>query len=544
MPNEMVQWGEEFFWRRGAELRSGLLPDDDARTSVVQSGFEPCLLAVIRLSMSGPTDSRTTSGWFRGTLARAGHLPRAVELASAIGDGPEQSEELYALVNAAAEAGDLHSAQALAESIPLRGPQDRAMVDLVAAWARAGDRDRAAALAERIRYPHNWGTAWAGLAKAVLARGDTVGARGFAARADDEVRSFVFDGTGEVLAVLVEVAAATGDRARAAELADRVEDFARSRHRNSGPRPPSLAAVLAWEARNGDLDRIDALLRPSPRPPAADGPALCGWVPGASAAPDGTRTGTSPEDPEDLDGTGAEEAGQARVSAAGSFLKARDMARVLDALAETTDHDVALALADRAERLLDTALASDRALLTTSVSRLLARLGQVERAMAVVGPGNPGHRAAQQALVVEQLAHYGRTDRAEALARAITDDETRARALITVVREIARRGDPDRAEGLVQVITDDWARGEALVAVVRELARRGDRERAEALTRSVVHRATRARALAGLAELSEPSCARRLAAQVVLLDGWAAALPVLERIAPRAVAVVADQLTL
>ncbi|MFD0260112.1 hypothetical protein ACFVH7_17765 [Kitasatospora indigofera] len=518
MPNEMVQWGEEFFWRRGAELRSGLLPDDDARTSVVQSGFEPCLLAVIRLSMSGPTDSRTTSGWFRGTLARTGHLPRAVELASAIGDGPEQSEELYALVNAAAEAGDLHSAQALAESIPLRGPHDRAMVDLVAAWARAGDRDRAAALAERIRYPHNWGTAWAGLAKAVLARGDTVGARGFAARADDEVRSYVFDGTGEVLAVLVEVAAATGDRARAAELADRVEDFARSRHRNAGPRPPALAAVLAWEARNGDLDRIDALLRPSPRPPAADGPAL--------------------------GGTGAEEVGQARVPAAGSFLKARDLARVLDALAETTDHDVALALADRAERLLDTALASDRALLTTSVSRLLARLGQVERAMAVVGPVNPGHRAAQQALVVEQLAHYGRTDRAEALARAITDDETRARALIIVVREIARRGDPDRAEGLVQVITDDWARGEALVAVVRELARRGDRERAEALTRSVVHRATRARALAGLAELSEPSCARRLAAQVVLLDGWAAALPVLERIAPRAVAVVADQLTL
>ncbi|GHH84012.1 hypothetical protein GCM10018781_72480 [Kitasatospora indigofera] len=544
MPNKMVQWGEEFFWRRGVELRSGLVPDNDMGTSVVQRGFEPCLLAVIRLSMSSSTDSRTTSGWFRETLARTGHLPRAVELASAISDGLQQGEELYALVNAAADAGDLHSAQALAESIPLRGAQDRAMVDLVAAWARAGDRDRAAALAEQIRYPHNWGAAWAGLAKAVLARGDTVGARGFAARADDEVRSYVFDGTGEVLAVLVEVAAATGDRAWAAALADRVEDFARSRHRNTGSRPPALAAVLAWEAQNGDLDRIDALLRPSPRPPAADGPALCGWVPGASAALDGPRTGTSPEEPDDLGGTGGEEAEQARVPAAGPFLRARDMARLLDALAGTTDHDVALALADRAERLLDTGLASDRALLVTSVSRLLARLGQVERAMAVVGPVDPRHRAAQQAMIVEQLARHGCTDRAEALARAIADDETRARALITLVRELARRGDPDRAEGLVHVITDEWARGEARVAVVRELARRGDRERAEALTRSVVHRATRARALAGLAELSEPSRARRLAAQVVLLDGWTAALPVLERIAPRAVAVVADQLTL
>ncbi|MCX5062787.1 hypothetical protein OG895_35590 [Streptomyces sp. NBC_00201] len=44
-------------------------------------------------------------------------------------------------------------------------------------------------------------------------------------------------------------------------------------------------------------------------------------------------------------------------------------------------------------------------------------------------------------------------------------------------------------------------------------------------------------------ELSEPSYACRLAAQVVALDGWVTVLPLLERIAPRAVATVADQMT-
>lgn len=46
-----------------------------------------------------------------------------------------------------------------------------------------------------------------------------------------------------------------------------------------------------------------------------------------------------------------------------------------------------------------------------------------------------------------------------------------------------------------------------------------------------------------LVELSEPSYACRLAAQVVALDGWVTVLPLLERIAPRAVATVADQMT-
>jgi tetratricopeptide (TPR) repeat protein len=526
MPHGFLQWGEEFFWRRNLELRSDPAPACGPGSSIVQGGFEPCLLTVLRLSTGVEDDDVVSTKRWRKALARTGGLPRAVELACATtSDGLKQGEELIALVNAAADAGDLHGAQALADSIPLRGPQDRAMVDLVAAWARAGERDRAVALAERIRYPHHWGTAWAGLAKALADRGDTEDALRFAARADDEVRSYVFDGTGKVLAVLVEVAAAAGDPVRAAALADRVEDFARSRSRTAANRCPSLAAVLASEALNGDLDRIDALLRP-PADRAERG----------EAGPAG-----------EAGKAGVVEEVMAWMPPSGCFLKAQDLARVLDAVAAADDPDVAFALADRAERLLDSNLGSDLGhdlnLLMISMTRLLARFGQVERAMAVFEVSGPDDRAARQALIVEELAHSGRTDRAEALARAIADDETRSRALIAVVRALAGGGDPDRAEALVPLITDEWAQGEALVAVVRALAGCGETERAEALSHSITHPATRARALVALAEFSEPAQARWLAAQVVLVDGWAAAMPVLERIAPGAVAVIVDQLT-
>lgn len=497
MPKGSAQWGELRVtreWERGR----GLAPENDTGKDVVRSGFEPCLPAVLRLSVRRAPDAGAS--WrFQGALARTGHLARAAERAFTISDELKQSEELLALVKAAADAGDLRGAQALAESVPVRQLQDQALVALVPAWARAGERDRGAALAERIRYPHHWGRAWAMLAKVVADNGDTHEALGFATRAD-EMSSGVFAGewTAHVLALLVEVAAATGDQARAAALADRVEDFARSGaqhgrgHALDWGRPGPLAAVLACEALGGDLDRIDALLRRSPRTP----------------------------------------------------LDAVVMADVLDAVPETADHDVALALADRATTLLDTDDGRHQDVLLRAVTLLLAGRGQAERAMALADwIGAPDLRAVRWAEIVRELARHGDTGRAEALAHTITHRPAQARALIDVVRELARHGDTDRAEALAHTITDRWAQGEALVAVVQELARRGDLGRAEALAPSIAYRATRARALVALAELSEPSHARRLAAQAVILDGWYTVLPVLERIAPRSVATLVDQMT-
>ena len=461
-------------------------------------------------------------------------------------------------MKAAANTEDLCGAQELAESITVRQLRDLALVALVPAWARAGERDRAVAVAESIRYPHNWGKAWALLAETAADDGDTLDALKFADRAEAEASSVGFDGTGEVLARLVKVADAAGDQVRAAMLADRVEDFARSHQRSPWTQPGPLVVVLAREASRGDLDRLDALLGRRLGTEGGSGGKARGRGEAGSGDEAGAGSGAESESgagsgERSLDGDKPVDRNMARHGDAdpdmlinylpvpSSPLGAADLAHVLDTVAETAAQDVALALADRAEALLDTVVGPDRHGLLYSLVLLLARRGQVERAMALADRiDSPVARAGQQAEIVGQLARYGDTDRAEALAYGITDRRARTRALIDVVRELARRGDPDRAEIVARSLTDRWAEGEALIAVVRELARRGDPERAEALAHSIAYRATRARALTVLAELSDPPRARRLAAQAVVLDDWVAALPLLERVAPRAVATVAD----
>jgi tetratricopeptide (TPR) repeat protein len=514
--------------KRELERHRGLAPENDAGKDILRGGFEPCLLALLRLSVGRDPGTDLTGGWLPTALARTGHLVRAAELAYTISNEFFQGRELLELVKAAAGAGDLCGAQALAESIPVRQVRDQALVVLVPAWARAGERDRAVALAERIRYPHHWGMAWAMLAKAVADSGDTEEALRFADRADDAVRSFSA-GADQALALLMEVAAATGDQDRAAALADRVEDFTRSRNPTGWSRPRPLAVVLAHEVLGGDLDRLDALLRRPPRPAVGAGDTTDEWELDETADQDTVLE----EDPDEV---------HLLLDSPRSPLEAWDLACVLDAVAETADQDVALALADRAETLLETGDGRDHDILLEAVTRLLARRGQVERAMALADWIDPHLRVGRQAEIVRELARYGDTDAAEALAHAITDRRAQARALIELVRELARRGELDRAEAIVPVITDRWAQGEALVAVARELARRGDLDRAEALTCSIAYRATRARALAALAESAQPSHACRLAAQAMVLDGWNTVLPVLERIMPRSVVVVVDQM--
>jgi tetratricopeptide (TPR) repeat protein len=483
--------------RREGERGRRQAPQSDTGNGIVPGGYEPCLLAVVRLSLGRHADTRPTTGWFLQALARTGHLARAAELAYTISNELQQGEALLGLVEAAADAGDLSGAQRLAERVPLR-QRDEALLALVRAWARVGERDRATALAERIRYPHNWGKAWATLAKVAADNGDAHEALRCADRADAEVSSSAFAETGQVLALLVEVATAMGDHVRAATLADRVEDFDRSGNPTawSWPQPRPLATVLACEVLRGDLDRVDALLRPTLR------------------APLGAEGRTSLPAPRESPGQDA--AGQGDLDEVivcprpvRSPLDAWDMACLLDAVAETADQEVALALADRAEALLDTDVGYDHDNLLRAVTLLLARRGHVERAMALVDEIDPAQRAGRHAQIVGELARYGDTTRAETLARTITDRE---------------------------------AQGAALIDVVRGLAQRGDLRRAETLARTITDRGARAGALASLAELSEPPGARRLAAQVVVLDGWATALTVLERIAPRAVATVADHM--
>ncbi|MDQ0313433.1 tetratricopeptide (TPR) repeat protein [Kitasatospora herbaricolor] len=468
--------------------------------------------------------------WLLESLARTGHLAQAAELAYATGGRTGPGDTLLALVEAAAHAGDLRGAQALAESIPERDAHDRALVALVPAWARSGERGRAVALAERVRYPHHWGRAWATLAKAEADRGDMAAALECAARADESASMAGGVASPDVLALLVEVAVVAGDAAWAAELADRMQSPAAPigyDRRGGGLHP--LARVLACEALQGDLRRIDALLT-SPEEsadadvdlPRTDGPDPAREDP----EPDPDRFTHLLPDP-----------------SSGPLVDARVMADLVHAVAESADHDLALALADRAEGLLDTGAARHSHDLLEAVILLLAGRGHHLRAMALADRfDEPSLRSARQARIVREVARHGDVDRAEYLARAISDRPAAVVALLGVVHELARRGLLDRAQELAGSFTDAWDRDEALTAVVHGLARQGSMSRAESLASSIVHRAARARALASLVELSPPPRARRLAAQAVVLDGWAAVLDVLEPIVPRAAATVADQL--
>ncbi|MGW2487577.1 hypothetical protein ACWCV9_10190 [Streptomyces sp. NPDC001606] len=516
MPKGLAQLGRGLYGTRARDQHLGPAPPGSGDRGLLRSGSVPCLVTVLRLAAHRNAADGAGVG-LAAALVRAGHLARAVELArSGVGRSRSRSrsdEGLIRLVRTAGEAGDLDGARALIESLTDRSLRDCALVAHIPAVARAGAPERAAALVETVRYPHNRPQAWAGLAKAVADGGDFPAALGYVARAVE-----CTDGgaeTGRVLVTAMEIAHAAGDHVLAGTFADRVEDLIRCEGRTGVGQRAFLVAVLAFEARNGDLDRLDAVLRslarakaPAPPEDDTDSDVLCLTIP------------TRPRPPFD----------------------ARIVPELLEAVAETADREVAVALADRAEALIRCDEDVDSAALREALALLLARHGQVERAMALADRiVEPDLRAARKAEIVEALAWSGDTDRAEALARAFADRWARSRALMAVVGELARRGETGRAEALVPTIPDRWGREEALSDVVVALARQGEPERAEDLAHTIRHGRTRARALAALVDVTEPARARRLAARAVLLGGWAVVLEDLEEIAPGGARAIADE---
>lgn len=504
MPKGLAQMGSRLYARRYRDQSLGPAPSYSGERGPVQSGFAPCLLAVLRFAAYQKPDGRSDSD-LAAALIRAGHLGRAIELF-------RSEKDLARLVVMAAEAGDLDGARALAESLTDRSLHDRALVALIPAMARAGERERAVALAQTVRYPHNWPSAWAGLAEAVAESGDFSAALGYVAKAAER-----FDGvaeSGRVLLASMEIAHAAGDHELAATFADRVEDLVRRESLNGSGQSAFLVAVLAFEARNGDLARLDAVLRSLAETAAEE-----------SQEPD--------DDSEDLCLT--------ILAQPRPPFDARIVTDLLEEVAETVDREVALALADRGEALLRSDARFDSVQLRNALILLLARHGQVERAMALADwIVEPYLRAARDAEIIETLAWSGHTDAAEALARALTSLWARSRALMAVVGELAWRGQTARAEALIPAIPDRWGRGEALIDVVAALARQGEPERAEDLAYTIVLSQTRARALAELVDASDPVRARRLAARAVFLGGWTMVIEDLEEIAPGAALAVAD----
>jgi hypothetical protein len=250
----------------------------------------------------------------------------------------------------------------------------------------------------------------------------------------------------------MEIAHAAGDHALAGTFADRVEDLVRQESRYGVGQRAFLVAVLAFEARTGDLDRLDAVLRSLARAAAAEA---------AEAAAVGSQEADACPDPDAGTNSGSD--------AGPDVLHLKILARprppfdprivteLLEAVADTADREVALALADRGEELLRSDAGSGVLGLREAVTLLLTRHGRVERAMALADAVvEPDLRAARKAEIVEALARSGDTDRAEALGRAFPSLWARSRALMAVVGEMARRGETARAQALIPAIPDRW----------------------------------------------------------------------------------------
>jgi hypothetical protein len=61
MPEGLAQWGQELFMTRELERRRDLAPENCPGKDIVQRGFEPCLLASLRLSVG--RDPGTWTAW-------------------------------------------------------------------------------------------------------------------------------------------------------------------------------------------------------------------------------------------------------------------------------------------------------------------------------------------------------------------------------------------------------------------------------------------------------------------------------------------------
>lgn len=455
-----------------------------AIVDVVKARHDPCLLAVVRLSMHAPPldpglPPEDIPGLLRA-LVRVGEADRAATVIRAIRDPELQGRKFIALVRTMAELGDREGAEAWARSISAPQVRARALIVSARAYAGTGDFDRATALAGSIAYPHLQARAWAELAKAAADLCDANSAVDFAHRA--QVLSGELLSTEwkvEVLLPLMEAVASIGEGYWAGALADQIEDFVRydpiasiqpcgnaytppnskvhARPRYPAPdRQDVLTALLAAEVRMGQLDRLDALMRSS------------------------------------------------------SFLLGpHTLAAVLYAVADTAPQDVVPALADWAGGLLqqsrDDEWHEDLLLSTTGL-----------------------------------LTRHGHTDRAETLARSTSDPQLRQEALAAVAAGLASNGKFDRAEILACAIGDPELRAESQARVVKALGRHGQVSRGETLARSIDDPHWQAQGLAALARLVDECHARTLVGRALLLDGWVNILEALAQVQPAAVIIIAD----
>ena len=328
--------------------------------------------------------------------------------------------------------------------------------ELPAVWATLGQPVRAEALARSIPSDHHQALALAGVAMAAAGAGDYDRARELADRAEQIARSFT--DAGWRMRVLAAAAAGVGDY-------DRAEQIARSTAIYMSDRPEILVTVAAAAARAGDYDRARELAGRAERAARSITPLDLQALPLAEAAMAAAGAG-------DYDRARqlADPAEQIARSITNPTWRARNLAA---AAAAAGDGDY-----DRAEQIARSADPREQARVLAEVAMAAAGVGDRDRA--------------------RQLA-----DRAEQIARSITDPDDQARALATAVALV---GDYDRAEQIAQFITHPHEQARPLAEVAMAAAGAGDcdrarelADRAEQIARSITDRAKREDILARVA---------------------------------------------
>ncbi|WP_150494190.1 tetratricopeptide repeat protein [Streptomyces kanamyceticus] len=223
-------------------------------------------------------------------------------------------------------------------------------------------------------------------------------------------------------------------------------------------------------------------------------------------------------------------------------LRAKALAHVGEVLTEKGETSTAKQFFNQAITVANTITTAYRDQLLVDVSQRIASAGYTEWAESIV---RSIKRSAiqQKALssIAVSVATSGEIDQAQNIAISIPESRVKARALTAIVRSGISAGELDKAEMIARLITNPISQGQALSAVTEAFASSGRPEHAEEVAHSINHLPEQARALASLASRLAATESRRILAQALTVGHWQICLPVLARLEPSVVSVMAEE---
>jgi tetratricopeptide (TPR) repeat protein len=368
-------------------------------------------------------------------------------------------------------------------------------IRLPAVWASLGRTTRAEALADSIPDPDRRASALAGVAQTLAEAGQTERATQVAEQAEMATHSITHPAEQvPALAAVAQALAEAGQTEWATEVAGQAEMAARSITDDMWDFFVALVGLTRALAVAGRADRAEAVAR-SITAPRCQAEALAAVAQALAGAGQPEAAAQMARQAEAVARSITDRQGQAEA-----------LAEVAQALAGAGQPEAAAQMARQAEVMTHSITDVDRAAsILTAVAQALARSGETEQATQVAGQAETVARSiaiprwrewniamprtdlrvSALTAVAKALARGGEMERAEAVARSITDPRQQAQAFTAVARLLVASGQAGRAEALVRSLTGQDDQASALHELAGALARAGDTDRAETVARSM-----------------------------------------------------------